>query len=279
MSIVILTYIVALALAVATWFVAPVESLLVRALLADVVATAVVFAASARYRNSSLYDPYWSVAPLALLIPFFPITSWSLTTLLIIGSIGWWGVRLTVNWILRWRGLEDEDWRYAELNEQSGRWYALVNFFGIHLFPTLLVFAGMIPALLALQTSREPSMLEWIAAAICVSAILIEGFSDRQLRRFLATRQSRAEQLDQGLWAWSRHPNYFGEVLFWWGLFLFGWSATGNWWLVVGPIAMTLLFLLYSVPAMDRRMLSSNPEYARRMESVSGLIPWPPRRS
>ena len=279
MGIVIRTYLLALIAAIAIWLWAPISDGIIRALVADVVATLVVFGASVRHRNASLYDPYWSVAPLALAVAFFPFHAPTLTALLISVCIAWWGIRLTLNWIYRWRGLSDQDWRYTELRDHSGVWYGCVNLFGIHLMPTLLVFAGMVPVLIALDNTAPLSIWEWVATAICLLAIVIEGLSDRQLRRFLAQRTDRSEQLDQGLWAWSRHPNYFGEVLFWWGLFLFGWSASGNLWLLVGPIAMSLLFLLYSVPAMDRRMLASNPEYARRLESVSGLIPWPPRRS
>ena len=110
-------------------------------------------------------------------------------------------------------------------------------------------------------------------------AIAIEALSDLQLRRFLRTRRDPSAVLDKGLWQFSRHPNYFGEVVFWWGLWLFGLAADPGWaWTVVGPVSITLLFLLVSVPWMDRRMLSRHPAWAARMKATSALVPWPRRR-
>ena len=85
--------------------------------------------------------------------------------------------------------------------------------------------------------------------------------------------------MSSGLWAYSRHPNYFGEVAFWWGLYLFALAADpGYWWTIVGPCAVTALFLTASIPLMDKRSLDRRPGYAARMESTSALIPWPTRR-
>lgn len=251
------------------------------ALIADLIATVVIFGFSHRYGNASIYDPYWSVAPILITI-YFAIEGslLDLRSLSILGAVGIWGMRLTVNWVLRWRGLTDEDWRYGDLRTRSGRLYPLVNLFGIHLLPTLLVFLAVLPLYLALcRPERSNAWLDLIAATVTAIAIGIEWLSDRQLRTFLQRRSDRSQQLDSGLWGWSRHPNYFGEVLFWWGIWLFGLSAAPSQrWAIIAPIAMTALFVLYSVPAMDQRMLASNPDFARRMKRVSGLIPLPPRR-
>jgi steroid 5-alpha reductase family enzyme len=83
----------------------------------------------------------------------------------------------------------------------------------------------------------------------------------------------------QGLWAYSRHPNYFGEILFWWGLFLFVLATNWYfWWTVIGPLLITILFLVVSVPLMDKRSLADRPGYAEHMKKVSSLIPWFPRK-
>jgi len=101
--------------------------------------------------------------------------------------------------------------------------------------------------------------------------------ADEQLRAFRKERRE-GEILARGLWAFSRHPNYFGEVSFWWGLFLFALAADpGAWWSGVGAAAITALFVFASIPLLDRRSAARRPAYAEHMKRVSALVPWFPR--
>jgi steroid 5-alpha reductase family enzyme len=229
------------------------------AAVADVAATLVVFAFSVRHDNSSVYDPYWSVAPIAVVAYWLAQASpgaaplrQGLATLLVLA----WATRLTANCMLRWRSLADEDFRYAEMRPRAGRAYWLVSFLGFHLMPTLWVFLGLLPLWPALALpGRPPGLLDAAAALVTAGAITIEALADLQLRAFLAAPRRPGALLDNGLWAVSRHPNYVGEVLFWWGLWLFGLAADpGWWWTVAGPLAITLLFGFVSVPLMERRL-------------------------
>jgi steroid 5-alpha reductase family enzyme len=250
------------------------------AALADVAATLVIFAFSLALDNSSMYDPYWSVAPLPIGLYWLVRFGDGITArrAIVLALVLLWAARLTANWVRRWKGLADEDWRYADYRK-LGAAYWPISFFGFHFFPTVLVFFGcmsLAPALLA--GSRAIGVLDLIAAAVTLAAIGIESMADRQLRRFLASPRTPGQILDSGLWSLSRHPNYFGEVLFWWGVYLFGLAANpGWWWTIVGPVAITALFLGISVPMMDKRMLARHPGYAERMAVRSGFIPWPSR--
>jgi steroid 5-alpha reductase family enzyme len=238
---------------------------------ADLVATAVVFAFSVGFDNSSLYDPYWSLAPIPMAL------AWAAPPL---GARGWlvlllviaWGLRLTVNCLQRWRSLADEDFRYLEIRARTGRLYWPASLVTIHLMPTAWVFLGLLPIFPALAGTGVPlGWLDLAAALVTGGAIAIEGIADLQLRRFLATRSDPQAVLDTGLWALSRHPNYAGEVLFWWGLFLFGLAAVPGWsWTVVGPLAITALFGLVSVPWMDRRMRARHPAWDGRLARRGG---------
>lgn len=227
------------------------------AALADLAATVVVFLGSLAFNNSSVYDPYWSVAP-----PFIALF-WMLSA----GTAGRplrqavaggllliWAARLTFNWVRRWRGLGHEDWRYADWR-RFGSAYWPASFAGFHLMPTLFVFLGCLSLWPALTAGGRPfGFLDALAAAVTVGAITIETVADRQLACFLRTAGSR-QLMDRGLWSRFRHPNYFGEVSFWWGLWLFGLSAAPSWWwTVVGPAAITALFLGVSVPMMERHL-------------------------
>lgn len=245
--------------------------------LADGAATLVIFGFSVAYDNSSLYDPYWSVAPIPLALywarPSAP------RAMLVLALVSVWGVRLTYNCLARWRSLEDEDFRYAEIRQKAGKLYWPASLVSIHLLPTGWVFAGMLAAYPALRGQGRP--LGWIDALgllVAGGAILIEALADRQLRTFLRTRTDSRRVLDTGLWSISRHPNYLGELVFWWGLWLLGVAADpGARWTALGPASITLLFLFVSVPWMDRRMLARHPDWARQLKEVPALIPfrWP----
>ncbi len=248
--------------------------------LADLAATVVVFAFSLGLNNSSMYDPYWSVAP-AL------ITAWWLTQfggvagataarqVLVTVLVLVWAARLTWNWLRRWNGLADEDWRYADYR-RLGAGYWPVSFLGFHMMPTVLVFVACLSLVPALSSgSRAFGILDVLAILVTAAAIAVEAGADRQLRRFLTSPRPPGQILDTGLWAFSRHPNYFGEVLFWWGVWLFGLAADpARWWTIVGPAGVTALFLGISVPMMDKRMLSRHPGYAEHISRRSGFLPW-----
>ncbi|KHD77601.1 hypothetical protein MB27_10195 [Actinoplanes utahensis] len=245
---------------------------------ADLVATLVVFAASVLVANASVYDPYWSVAPPVIVAVWAATDGLTARQTMVLLLMLAWAVRLTANWAVSWRGLRHEDWRYVQLREQRPRgvpWW-LINLTGIQLMPTLVVFAGLLavwPA--ATVTGRPWRLLDYLAVVVTVAAVLIEATADRQLHRFARDPANHGEILDRGLWRYSRHPNYLGEILFWWGMWLFGLAAAPDWWwTIVGPIAMVLLFAVVSVPMMDRRSLVRRPAYAQHMRRVPALLPW-----
>ena len=123
--------------------------------------TVAIFAFSVGLSNSSMYDPYWSVAPPALFAYWLTVGGPSTRAWIALGLVGIWGVRLTANFLRGWPDLEHEDWRYPELRKKHGRFYWAVSFFGIHFFPTLLTFAGS----LALYVIAFPHMLVRLMAA------------------------------------------------------------------------------------------------------------------
>jgi steroid 5-alpha reductase family enzyme len=198
---------------------------------------------------------------------------------LVLGLILGWGVRLTANWARRWGGPADEDFRYREIRGKTGRGYWPASFVSIHLLPTIWVFLGLLPIFPALTRPAPFGLLDVAACLVTAAALAIETVADRQLRAFRRAAQAPGQVLTSGLWARCRHPNYLGEVLFWWGLFLFGLAAQPTWaWTVVGPLAITILFVLISVPWMDRHMLARHAGWAEQMRKTPALIPWRQRR-
>lgn len=248
--------------------------------LADLAATIVVFLFSVITHNSSMYDPYWSVAPVPIALYWLaqPDSNGLANPrhVLIFVLLCVWALRLTGNWTVQWRGLEHEDWRYRDIQRQTGAWYWPVSFLGIHLMPTILVFLGSLalwPTLSDHNTSI--SWLDGVAALVTLGAVLIEGTADIQMSRFRRAPDYAQRSVPPGLWSVSRHPNYFGEVLFWWGLYLFVPLAyPAFWWVIVGPLAILLLFLSTSIPLMERHLRAGHPAYAEYQQRVSAFFPW-----
>ncbi|MFF0378414.1 DUF1295 domain-containing protein [Actinoplanes missouriensis] len=280
-AVVALTYLVAglAAWAVAALLLPGLHPLLVT-FAADVAATLVVFAASTLIRNASMYDPYWSVAPAVIVLAWVLGESGEVVRQsAVLALVLIWSVRLTWNWASSWRGLDHEDWRYVRLRGQRVPFW-LVNLVGIQLMPTVVVFAGLLAVWPAVAVpGRGFGVLDVVAVAVTVTAVAIEATADRQLHRFAADPAHRGQIMASGLWRYSRHPNYLGEILFWWGMWLFGLAAApGWWWTVVGAVGMVLLFTVVSIPMMDQRSLERRPAYAEHMRRVPALLPLRPIR-
>lgn len=275
-------YVIALCIAVLVGYATGERHPILIAFVADVAATLVIFAFARYFRNASFYDAYWSLAPIAI-AAFWLMTAAaaidSCRPWIVIALVTTWGVRLTYNWVRGWRGLSHEDWRYAGMRAKHGRRFWLVELLGIEMMPTIVVFLGCLSLYPALADAANTwGALDCAAATIAAAAILIETVSDEQLRRFVKTAQP-GQIMDRGLWRYSRHPNYLGEVMFWWGLYLFALAANPSyWWAVAGPIAITILFVFVSIPMMDRRNLERRPGYAGHMERTFAIIPWLPKR-
>jgi steroid 5-alpha reductase family enzyme len=247
--------------------------------VADAAATLAIFAASVRHDNASVYDPYWSVAPVPIVAAWLAAAAPGASTArsaLVAALVAGWSVRLTWNCLARWRSLADEDFRYREIRARTGRLYWPAALFTIHLFPTAWVFLGLLPLYAAVARPSQPlGWLDGAAALLTAGAILLEGLADAQLRRFRRARRDPEAALETGLWAVSRHPNYLGEVLFWWGLWLFGVAADPSWWwTVAGPLAITALFTFVSVPWMERHLEARHPGWGARRAAVPALWPF-----
>jgi steroid 5-alpha reductase family enzyme len=277
---VVLAYAVAAAAAVAVGAAMGDDRPLLTVLVADLAATLVVFVASRAVNNSSMYDAYWSVAPPIIVLYLAAVAEPGVDGLrqaLVIALVWAWAVRLTANWARSWPGLDHEDWRYVAVRA-NGRPYWVQSFFGLHLFPTLQVYLGCLALYPAVSVGTDGfGALDVVAVIVTGGAILVELVADEQLRSFNRTK-APGDICRRGLWSWSRHPNYFGELSFWWGLWLFGLAADPTWWwTVIGPVGMTAMFLFASIPMIDRRGLERRPGYEDHMRRTSMILLRPPR--
>lgn len=235
--------------------------------IADAVATVVVWLFGLLFRNVSVYDPYWSVAPPVMLTLWAcHLNSWNSATILLLIAVWYWGIRLTGNWAYTFRNLNSEDWRYTKYrNEQKPVVFQLINFFGLNMMPTIVVFLVMIPGFFVIEAAAQANIATWFGFLICVGAATLQLVSDTQRHRF--AKEHKGQICEVGLWKHGRHPNYFGEILMWWGVWLMFLSLTiGPSTLrdicVIGPLLNTCLFRFISVPLMEKRQLQNKPGYA-----------------
>ncbi len=242
-------------------------------LIADVVATVVVFIYSATFGNASLYDPYWSVQPIVIGIGLACTRRSTATCVLPLLAIVVWGVRLTANWVYTFKGLDPkfQDWRYTMLKEKTGKLYPLVNFFGIHLIPTLVVYACMLPVIYLFLDVPAFNAGSAVFFLLSLAAVGLEGIADCTMHKF--KKEGGTGFLRKGVWKYSRHPNYLGEISFWWTIALAALCvAPARWWTMAGALLNTLLFLFVSIPMADKHQ-ARKPAFALYRKNTRMLFP------
>ena len=279
----LVAYGLAFAVAVVTWRALPDADPLLRTFYADVAGTLVIFISGTIVRNSSMYDPYWSVGPIvigAVWLSFAATGDEALRAWLALGLVALWGLRLTYNCFRRWTDMSHEDFRYQDFRAKWGRHYWFVDLFGIQLLPTTLVFLACLPLWPAMTIMEHPlGWLDILAVIVTLGAIIIETVADENLQTFLKSDPPKGAVCKVGLWQYSRHPNYFGEIMFWWGLYLFALAIDPAWWWTgIGALAITLLFVFASVPMMEVRKREKRPDYDEQVKGISKIIPLPVRK-
>ena len=273
--IILITYILALIFGIFVFNLDLHSNFFINVLIADVSATIFVFLIGILFSNASVYDPYWSVAPLVILpLAALHFNNFSIGVILLLIVVFYWGIRLTINWAYTFNGLNHQDWRYTMLKEKSKKLYPIVNFMGINMFPTLIVYFAILPALYYISSSTF-SILSIAGLIISIIATTIQLISDYQMHNFRKTNTNRSKMIDVGLWKTSRHPNYFGEIMMWWGVFAFVFiNDPSRWILLIGALSNTLMFLFISIPMQEKRLIARNSSYLEYIDSTNKLIPW-----
>lgn len=233
---------------------------------------------SLRLRDSSIIDLFWG--------PAFVLLAW-LTLVdvdgpaaprawLVAGLVSAWGLRLGL--YLTWRNHgRGEDPRYVAMRAQRGESWWWKSFFIVFGLQGVLAWVVSWPVRSAVAAPASAwSVLDVAGVGLVVVGVLFESLGDWQLARFKARPENKGRVMDQGLWRFTRHPNYFGDFVTWWGLGCFG-LAVGAWWSLVGPVVMSVLLTKVSGKDLLEASLSKRPGYAEYVARTSGFFPWPPR--
>ncbi len=189
-----------------------------------------------------------------------------------------WGTRLAYHIGRRHKG-KPEDFRYATWRQEWGRWFYLRSFFQIYVLQSLLLLLVVSPVIFITAGGAHAwSLLDTVGVMVWVTGFLFESIGDAQLARFLKDPLNKGHLMQTGLWRYTRHPNYFGEVTQWWGLWLIALSVPYGALSIIGPLTITLLILKVSgVPLLEKKM-SEHPEFADYEKRTSMFIPLPPRK-
>jgi len=239
----------------------------------------VVWALSLVLKNASIVDIFWGpgfILASYVAFVFGTLVDWPRKVIMGLMLVAW-GVRLAIHILVRNWG-KGEDFRYAKWREQYGASWWWRSYFQVFLLQGLLMWVIALPQFAVLMDDdyRRSKILEDIAPWIWLAGFLIETIADAHLYLFKTTRANRGKILTSGLWYFSRHPNYFGEAVVWWGFYLFA-ASTGGWWSIPSPILMTWLLLRVSGVTMLERTLRGRTGYAEYMRRTSSFIPWFPK--
>lgn len=233
---------------------------------------------SLRMHDVSIVDPVWGLAFVAAVWAAFAVADGDDGRRLLLALlVTVWGVRLFG--YLAWRhGGRGEDRRYTAMRERNPDTFAvraLVTVFGLQ---ALLVLVVSLPVQMG-QIPPTPGLgvLAVVGTAVWAVGLAFESVGDAQLARFRADPANRGKVLDTGLWRYTRHPNYFGDFLVWWGLFIVA-AEAGVWWTVVGPVVMSVLLVRVSgVSLLEKDISARRPGYADYVRRTSAFLPRPPR--
>ncbi|TWT87676.1 hypothetical protein Mal64_32180 [Pseudobythopirellula maris] len=238
----------------------------------------IVWLVSLKLRDASVADPVWG--------PCFVLLGWSswlqsgaaasLTSVMLLTMATIWGTRL--GGYLLWRNWgKEEDRRYGDMREKHGRWFPLVSLLTVFGLQAILCWIIGLPLQMGIALGGDFSWVTACGMAIWAIGLGFETIGDWQLASFKADPANRGEVMDSGLWRWTRHPNYFGDFLVWWGIYVVSTGSGVVWPTLIGPVLMSFLLLRVSgVSLLEgslKKRLSSYDSYA---STTSPFIPWPP---
>jgi steroid 5-alpha reductase family enzyme len=225
----------------------------------------------------SVVDILWGPAcfiPALVYAAQQPSVGWRVVVVLLLAGL--WALRLAV--FVAWRNHgKPEDRRYAEMRERNGAGWRWRSFFTVFLLQATLAWIVSVPLLAVAVGTGRVFWLDYFAALVVLFGLVFEAVADLQMAAFQQRSKNAGGVMDQGLWRYSRHPNYFGEFCVWWGFFLFA-VAAGGWWSVFGPALLTFFLLKVSgIGLTEKGITNRRPAYQAYIDRTSAFIPQLPK--
>lgn len=247
-------------------------------LAAVLLALTLLWMLSLRLRDASIIDSFWGPGfALATLVYYLVDGSRASRGTLVLLLVTTWAARLGYHLHRRNRRM-GEDPRYVAMREKYGKRWELISLFRVFWLQGAIMWTVSAPLLAAVLGRASLSALDVAGAAIFLVGLALESLADHQLTRFRADPANKGRVLESGLWRYSRHPNYFGDAVVWWGLYAVA-AGAGAYWTIFAPVIMTFLLLKVSgVPLLEKSLSQSRPGYAEYVRRTSAFVPWPPKK-
>jgi len=252
---------------------------LVGAAMAVFIYMTAVFAAALLFRDNSIADIAWG--PGFILVGWFSFVigeAFGARQILVTALVTIWGLRLAVHIFRRNQG-RGEDFRYAKWRRDWGRWFVPRSYLQVFMLQGIFLLVISWSVLLVNASApRALGALDLAGTAVWAAGFLFEAVGDAQLERFKKKPENKGKIMIAGLWRYTRHPNYFGEAVMWWGILLIAASAPSGWTGVVSPLLITFLLLRVSGVTMLEKKYAGNREFAAYARRTSAFFPLPPKR-
>jgi len=228
-------------------------------------------------KDVSIVDIFWG--------PGFALVAWIMAARTpafdlregaVLFLVSCWALRLGGHILLRKLKEPHEDHRYGAMRIKQGTAFWWKSLFMVFWLQALLLWLISWPLQAAFLSKTPFNWLDSIGVTLSAVGIALEAIADFQLTRFKSQSGYKDRVLDSGVWAWSRHPNYFGNFIMWWGFYLIGLAGAGPWWTIFSPVVMSALLIHYSgAGLMEETITSRRPGYADYMRRTSMFVPWP----
>lgn len=230
-------------------------------------------------KNNSIADIGWGIGFIVIALTSFLYSSnHEKQHYIVVGIILTWGIRLSLHIYLRNKG-KPEDKRYASMREAWGKWEPLYSFFQVFMLQGFLMLLISYP-IIAMTTSSHLtiSLFYCFGLFMWMIGFFFESVGDYQLAQFLKNEENKGRVMRYGLWQYTRHPNYFGELMMWWGIFFMATSIPGEGIAIISPLIMTILLLFISGIPLLEKPFNDNPEFQDYKRKTNALIPWFPKQ-
>lgn len=236
------------------------------------------FVLSVVKKRNDVADTAWGLGFMLLAWVSFYIGEAQGSLGLLVGTlVSIWGIRLALHIHKRNKG-KTEDYRYAKWREEWGKWFYLRSYAQVYLLQGILLFLIVLPVLfINMSTSQNVGVLAFLGLAVWILGFIFESVGDAQLARFIKNPAHKGMLMRSGLWKYTRHPNYFGEVSQWWGIFLLALPSPVWFVLLIGPLTISFLILKVSGIPMLEKKYENNPEFQAYKRATSAFFPWKPR--
>jgi steroid 5-alpha reductase family enzyme len=240
----------------------------------------VLFGISLLIKRNDIADIGWGIGILLVgITSFFKQENTTVLMIFLLGLVTLWALRLSIRIFVRNIKKKKEDFRYKEWRDTWGTWFYVRSFFQVYILQGTLMILVAYPLVhvSVFDTGTFSITLLLIGSILWLFGFMFEAVSDYQLDRFIGNSENKGKLMRSGLWQYSRHPNYFGEVVQWWGIWCTVLSLPYGLYAVISPLVITFLILKVSGIPMLEKGLKEHPEFEEYKKTTSEFIPLPKR--